>query len=146
MSQSIAARWIVRVHSSGTKPLTVWCQDQLLDLKPPDQIGAVSPVEYLLVSIATCFALSCRTALAQRDRTGDEFEVIVRGSKAADLPSRLGEIELEVVFAGGLERPAEAVVEHAKRLCTVTNTLAQSLQPRFLVRADAAVRQAATDS
>jgi uncharacterized OsmC-like protein len=134
MSQSIARHWTVRVNSSGTKPLTVWSEDQLLDQKAPGQIGAVSPVEYLLVSIAACFALSCRTALAQRHRAGGDFDVIVRGSKAADLPSRLGEIELEVVFAGGLGGPAEAVVEHAKRLCTVTNTLAQSLHPRVLVR------------
>jgi uncharacterized OsmC-like protein len=136
MSQIIARHWTVRVHSDGTKPLTVWCEDQLLDQKAPGQIGAVSPVEYLLVSIATCFALSCRTALAQRHRAGDDFEVIVQGLKATDLPSRLDEIELEVVFAGGLRAPAEAVVEHAKRLCTVTNTLAQSLHPRVLVRID----------
>jgi uncharacterized OsmC-like protein len=133
-------RWTVRAHSGGTKPLRVWCEDQLLDQKAPGQIGAVSPVEYLLVSIATCFALSCRIAMAQRQRTGEDFEVFVRGSKAADLPSRLGEIELEVVFAGDLDGHAEAVTEHAARLCTVTNTLAQSLHPRVLVRAEGAVR------
>jgi uncharacterized OsmC-like protein len=134
MSQSIAWRWRVRVHSSGTTPLTVWCEDQLLDQKTPGQIGAVSPVEYLLVSIATCFALSCRVALAQRERTRDDFDVIVRGSKAADLPSRLDQIELELLFAGGFDGQAEDAAEHAKRLCTVTNTLAQSLNPRVLVR------------
>jgi uncharacterized OsmC-like protein len=134
MSQGIAWRWRVRVHSSGTKPLTVWCEDQLLDQKTPGQIGAVPPVEYLLVSIATCFALSCRVALAQRERTRDDFDVIVRGSKAADLPSRLDQIELELLFAGGFDGQAEDTAEHAKRLCTVTNTLAQSLNPRVLVR------------
>jgi hypothetical protein len=53
MSHGIARGWTVRVHSSGSKPLTVWSQEQLLDQKAPGQIGAVSPVEYLLVSIAT---------------------------------------------------------------------------------------------
>jgi uncharacterized OsmC-like protein len=136
MSHGFARGWTVRAHSSGTRPLTVWCQEQLLDQKAPGQIGAVSPVEYLLVSIATCFALSCRVALAQRQRPGEDFEVIVRGSKADDLPSRLAEIELAVVFVGGLDGHAEAVTEHAKRLCTVTNTLAQALHPRVLVRVD----------
>jgi uncharacterized OsmC-like protein len=136
MSHSIPGHWTVRTRSSGTKPLTVWCQEQLLEQKAPGQIGAISPVEYLLVSIATCFALSCRSALAQRHRAEVDFEVIVRGSKAADLPSRLGEMELEVVFADGLDGHAEALAEHAKRLCTVTNTLAQSLHPRVLVRVE----------
>jgi uncharacterized OsmC-like protein len=134
MSESIAREWTVRAHSSGNEPLMVWSQGQLLDQKAPGQIGAVSPVEYLLVSIATCFALSCRVALAQRERQGEEFDVSARGSKAANLPSRLSEIELEVVFAGALDGRAEAVVEHAKRLCTVTNTLAESLQARVAVR------------
>jgi uncharacterized OsmC-like protein len=136
MSNGLIRGWKVRVHSTGTEPLTVWSQERLLDQRAPGQIGAVSPVEFLLVSIATCFALSSRAALAQRQRPREEFEVIVRGSKADDLPSRLAEIELELVFASDLDGHAEAVAEHAKQLCTVTNTLTQSLHPRVLVRVD----------
>lgn len=119
-----AKRWSIQVISPAAGPLQVRRDDAPLDL---NQIGPgqVTPVELLLVSIATCFALSCQAALVLRQQPSTAFEVEVRGSKAPQLPSRLAEVRLDVRFAAGL--PAEEalrIAALAKQMCTVTNTLA----------------------
>ena len=115
-------QWTVKVVSPQVGPLEV-----LRDGAPLGaEIGPnlTTPVEILLVSIGTCFALSCHAAftLRKRDRVG--FEVSVTGRKAPQPPSRLANIQLEVAFDAGVPpEEAEALSVLAKQLCTVTNTL-----------------------
>jgi uncharacterized OsmC-like protein len=83
----------------------------------------------LLVSIGTCFALSCWAAFAAQGLQRVGFEVGVTGRKAPQLPSRLANIELEVTFDPGLPRAeALAVTGSAEQLCTVTNTVTSEPQ------------------
>lgn len=115
-------QWTVKIVSPPAGPLAV-----LRDGTPlPAEIGPglTTPVEMLLVSIGTCFALSGWAAFAARGLERVGFEVSVTGRKAPQAPSRLATIELEVTFDASLS-PAEAlaVSEAAKQLCTVTNTL-----------------------
>jgi uncharacterized OsmC-like protein len=85
---------------------------------------ALSPVEYLLLAAAGCLALSIQAAIIGRKRTFSWVRVLAAGEKAADLPSRLHRLELRVAFGEIFEAPEAAVIlEEAKRLCTVTNTL-----------------------
>jgi hypothetical protein len=89
-------QWTVKVISPPTGRLVV-----LRDGKPlPLEIGPdrTTPVEVLLVSIGTCFALSCHAAFAARGKERVGFEVSVTGRKALQPPSRLTSIELEVTF------------------------------------------------
>jgi len=115
-------QWTVRIVSSPAGPLAV-----LRDGMPlPAEIGPglTNPVEVLLVSIGTCFALSCYAAFATRglDRVG--FEVSVTGRKAPQPPSRLANIELEATFDASLPlAEAQALTASAEQLCTVTNTV-----------------------
>jgi uncharacterized OsmC-like protein len=82
-------------------------------------------VEILLVSIGTCFALSCWAAFGARKLERVGFEVRVRGRKAQQPPSRIEDIDLQVTFDDGLPRAqAMAIAASAEKLCTVTNTLA----------------------
>jgi uncharacterized OsmC-like protein len=88
---------------------------------------AITPVEYLLMSIASCFALSLQAAIVARDQPFSGARVIATGEKAAEPPSRLARVEL----CPSLNEPLEAsemaaVLGEAKRLCTVTNTLASA--------------------
>ena len=86
--------------------------------------GLTTPVEILLVSIGTCFALSCHAAFTLRGQERVGFEVSVTGRKAPQLPSRLANIRLEATFDASLPaEEAEALSKLAKQLCTVTNTL-----------------------
>ena len=86
--------------------------------------GLTTPVEILLVSVGTCFALSCHAAFTLRKRERVGFEVSVTGRKAPQPPSRLANIQLEVTFDAGLPpEEAQALSALAKQLCTVTNTL-----------------------
>jgi uncharacterized OsmC-like protein len=87
------------------------------------------PRGMLLVSIGTCFALSCWAAFAAQGLQRVGFEVGVTGRKAPQLPSRLANIELEVTFDPGLPRAeALAVTASAEQLCTVTNTVTSEPQ------------------
>jgi uncharacterized OsmC-like protein len=115
-------QWTVKIVSPPTGPLTVLRNG----IPPPAAIGPglTTPVEVLLVSIGTCFALSCYAAFAIRRLERVGFEVSVTGRKAPQAPSRLANIKLEVTFDGGLpQAEALAVTASAEQLCSVTNTL-----------------------
>jgi uncharacterized OsmC-like protein len=85
----------------------------------------LSPVEYLLVAVSGCFALSIKAAITQRNRPFSWARVLVVGDKAAEPPSRLQSIELSVTLGAPLAASEiAAVLADAKRQCTVTNTLA----------------------
>jgi uncharacterized OsmC-like protein len=85
----------------------------------------LTPVELLLIAVGNCFALSCHAAMAARQRERVAFEVRVTGTKAVQLPSRLATIEVQIAFSDRLPpEEAAAIAAHAKRLCTVSNTLA----------------------
>jgi uncharacterized OsmC-like protein len=62
--------------------------------------------------------------MAARQRERVPFEVHVTGTKAVQLPSRLATIDVQIAFSGRVPPDeAEAIAAHAKRLCTVSNTL-----------------------
>ncbi len=115
-------QWTVKIISPPAGSLVVLRDGVSL----PAEIGPgqTTPVELLLVSIGSCFALSCWAAFSARGLERVEFEVGVTGRKAAEPPSRLAAIELEVIFdARLLPEDARAVAESAEQLCTVTNTV-----------------------
>jgi uncharacterized OsmC-like protein len=123
MAQRVAKRWSINAVSNAEKPPSFFREGFPLVPGATDTAG-VSPVEYLLVAAAACFALSVRSVVAARGLPKTPFEVIATGEKARDLPSRLGQISLVVVFDGAVdETHAAAIAAEAKRLCTVTNTL-----------------------
>ncbi len=120
MTQRVAKRWSINAVSSADKPLAFFREG--LPLVPV--AGAdISPVEYLLIAAAACFALSVRSVVTARALPKTSFEVIVTGEKARDLPSRLDQVSLIALFSGFDELEAESIAAEAKRLCTVTNTL-----------------------
>jgi uncharacterized OsmC-like protein len=123
-SAAPAKRWSVQVIAPASGPLQVRRDGAPLDLNHIGP-GQVTPVELLLVSIATCFALSCHAAFGLRQQPISAFEVEVGGSKAPQLPSRLAEVRLKVRFAAELPtEEAQRIAVLAKQMCTVTNTLA----------------------
>jgi uncharacterized OsmC-like protein len=104
--------------------LTIFCDGRLLTQSAPGTLDNVSPVEYLLISAASCFALSIRAVLLARKLAGIGFEVVTTGEKVPNSPSRLNHIALTVIFAGDIdESRAAAIANDAKSLCTVTNTI-----------------------
>ena len=88
----------------------------------------LTPVELLLIAVGNCFALSCHAAMAARQRERLPLQVRVTGTKAVPLPSSLATIEVQIAFSGQVPpAEAEAIAAHAKRLCTVSNTLSAEL-------------------
>jgi len=120
-----AKRWSVSAVSSGDQPLEMFCDGKPLVTKSPGIIEGVSPVEHLLIAVATCFALSCRGAFVARQMRWPVFEVTVTGVKALALPSRLESVGIAVAFGNDVSSDdAESLAAAAKKLCTVTNTFA----------------------
>ena len=90
------------------------------------------PTEYLLMGLASCFALAI-AHVARRD--GIEvgpFGVAAEGVYAG--PS-LSELELTVRFDDGAPPQLDELLARARRVCYVSNTLAR--QPTIVVRATA---------
>lgn len=117
-------RWVVSARAAPKQPVALFCEGVPVVPGEPGDLDKVSPVEYMLISIAGCFALSCRGAMKSRNLPATEVEVIVTGEKARDPPSRVARITL--VVALGQEPGAAdiaAILQDAKRLCTVTNTI-----------------------
>jgi uncharacterized OsmC-like protein len=102
----------------------------------------LSPVQYLLISIAGCFALSCREELRRRKLRHISFEVIVMGDKQPGADKNLlHAISIVTIFGDGItESLARELTNRAKPLCTVTNTLLEPPTIEFRSRATQAVR------
>jgi uncharacterized OsmC-like protein len=104
--------------------LQIFVDGRPLTQSSPGVVDNVSPVEYLLISVATCFALSIRAVLLHRKLSATTFEVVTTGEKAPDAPSRLNHIALTAIFGNDIdESGAAAIANEAKSLCTVTNTV-----------------------
>jgi len=124
ISHNIAKRWSVNALSTGQTSLTIFCDGRPLTLSSPGVLDNISPVQYLLISVASCFALSVRAVLLARKLSGTTFEVVTTGEKALDAPSRLNHIAVTVIFGDRIgESQAAAIASDAKALCTVTNTI-----------------------
>jgi uncharacterized OsmC-like protein len=118
----------VNAVSHGYLPLALFCDGRPLPPNPPTIAESVSPVQYLLIAIASCFALSCRAVLNRRQPRQASFEVITIGEKLLAAPeNRLHQISVVAIFGGGLtEADAASLIEEAKPLCTVSNTMFDS--------------------
>jgi uncharacterized OsmC-like protein len=124
MGAQVNKRWSVNAISSGQEPLLIFCDGRPLTQTALATIENVSPVEHLLIAVASCFALSRRAVLAMRKLPRFAFEVVVSGEQAPDRPSRLKHIAIVAVFRTGVgEREAAAIAEDAKLLCTVVNSI-----------------------
>jgi uncharacterized OsmC-like protein len=119
--------WTIRAVSNPGGSLALDRRGEAL-LSGGAQAAEISPVEYLLIATAGCLALSCRAVLGDGHGSGSSIEVTALGSKAAEPPSRLERIDLAVRFGSGVEAvEAASIVQRAKKLCTVTNTLLGSV-------------------
>ena len=117
-------RWVVGATAMPKQPMAFSCGGRPLTSGAIGPADNLSPVEYLLVAIAGCFALSCCGAVRNRKRPPTPVEVTVTGEKAPDAPSRVARIVLTVVIGGGASQEEAAVIaQEAKHLCTVTNTI-----------------------
>src|SRR5271156_5976010 len=119
--------WTIRAVSNAGAALAFERQGEALFVNGA-QAAEISPVEYLLIATAGCLALSCRAVLRDGHRSGSSVEVTALGSKAAEPPSRLGRIDLAVRLGSEIDAvEAASIVQKAKKLCTVTNTLLGSV-------------------
>jgi len=119
--------WTIRAFSNEGPAVAFYRQGEAL-LVGGAAVAPISPVEYLLIAAAGCFALSCRAVLTDSHGSGSSIEVTAIGTKAAEPPSRLGRIGLAVRFGHEIDAiAAKSIVEEAQKLCTVTNTLLGSV-------------------
>ena len=83
-----------------------------------------TPVDTLLASLAYCIVVSIEWAASQNEATLQPFMVKVTGIKAPDLPGRIERMHVSIISAVVEDTLlAEKIVEQAKSICTVSNTL-----------------------
>jgi len=133
MSTTTPRIWTVSATSTLADPLEYHCGEHCLTGPGALTLERISPVEAMLLSVAGCFALSCRPVFARLDVPRTGYRVVVHGTKAAGTPARIAQIDIVVDFAPGLSASdADQIVTQAKKLCTVTNTLSDA--PAISVR------------
>jgi len=97
---------------------------QVLAISSPPGDDAASPVEILLSAVGSCLAISIAMAAEQMKLDVGRIDVSTGGTRALDLPHRVGRIEAAVT----LERipdedTAKQLLKRGKELCTVSNSL-----------------------
>jgi uncharacterized OsmC-like protein len=124
MTSQRTKRWAVNVVSNGQLPLTLYCDGRPVTQTLPATLNDISPVEYLLIALASCFALSCRAVLADTKRPRTSFEVVATGEKAPSADNRLTNISIVGIFRSGIsESDAASITAQARPLCTVNNSV-----------------------
>lgn len=84
------------------------------------------PTELLCAALASCFCLALAFAAGKRDRELPGLRVIVRSRRAGrELRYDRFEVEAQAEVPG---EQLEALMEPARRLCWVSNTLAQGVE------------------
>lgn len=83
-----------------------------------------TPVDTMISSLGSCIVKSMVWSAAQHKAELHNFHVIVTAVKAADLPSRVGKISLEVVgqFVDD-DALVPEIIKQAKSVCTVSNSM-----------------------
>jgi uncharacterized OsmC-like protein len=123
MGKMPGRQWSISARSNKSQPLTFFREGLPL---PPSDSGELSPIEFLLLSVASCFALSCRAAGTILGAPPLSLKVEARGEKQPGLPNRLVGIEIHTEIESLDEVARAAIVSEAKRLCTVANTVLQA--------------------
>jgi len=129
MNAETLKSWTVSAVSEGDTPLRLLCNGTALTQSEPGSLDHVCPVEYLLLAVAGCFALSCRAVWqrragpAARAQPTPNFEIIATGDKLRGGGNRVATISVVAVFANLSKAEAAATAREAEALCTVTNTL-----------------------
>lgn len=94
--------------------------------QPPENGGfdtAMTPPEYLLVSLGTCAGYYAAQYLKTRSLSSEGLEIKVSAEKLKQ-PARVGDFRIEVTVPG-LDPQHEAGILRAVKTCLIHNTLLQ---------------------
>lgn len=85
---------------------------------------SATPSDLIMAALASCIAISLEMAAQQMKVELGNIDIEIKAAKALDLPSRFGSftavVQLEKVRE---ETLAARLLQHAKEMCTVSNTL-----------------------
>ena len=120
----VAATWL------GGFQARVTARDHELTIDEPESDGGsnagMMPTEALCASLASCFCLALAFAAGKRGRELPGLRVVVR-SRRAGRELRYGRLEVEAQAEVADEELA-ALIEPARRVCWVSNTLARGVE------------------
>ncbi len=94
-----------------------------------DHLAALSPMEMVLASLASCSGISVLSILQKKREDITRYEVHVQGARAAEHPKVFTDITVEHIFNGHNVRSAsvERAIELAEtRYCGVSIMLSQA--------------------
>ena len=95
-------------------------EDGIDQISPPTN----SPADTLLFALAACIAISLHMEAEKSGLTLDPFRVRAACKKAGDLPNRFDQFEVLVPSSiADDHESAERLLNSAKSICTVSNTL-----------------------
>ena len=122
-TEPVEAQWLGGYRASVT------VREFTVEADEPPSVGGTDagpmPTEYLLIALSSCYALAI-AHVARRDGIDlGPFRVTARG--VYDGPC-FASFELEVRLAGPAPRDMDGLLQRARRVCYVSNTLARSAE------------------
>ena len=122
----MAERLEVRARLVGRYHATVRARDHVIEVDEPPTAGGTDrgmmPTEVFCAALASCFALAVGYVARKRDLEAPGLEVVVEAERAGT-ELRYGRIVVTTTAALAPEVLA-TLVERARRVCWVSNTLA----------------------
>ncbi|GAA0309910.1 hypothetical protein GCM10009087_19970 [Sphingomonas oligophenolica] len=97
--------------------------------EPGIDIGTVSPIEQLLGAVCSCFGQTCLALMQFHGLAPVGLRVVCHGHKPAGslVGKGLDQLRLDISFAGSLNGREPRIIDDAKKLCTVTNSLSKDI-------------------
>ena len=109
----------IRILTGPGHPLRYQPHDGIAAAHPPSGAPALT----MLASLGACLAMSLEWCAKQCGVDLGAMTVELTGLKAADMPSRFEQIEIVVEPENGPGALTEELLNQAKQICTVSNSL-----------------------
>ena len=94
-----------------------------------EDMGDLAAAEILVGSLAVCLGASCQIVMKARSLPAAVIDVDVLATKAADPPSRVATARAAVRISADLDhRRRQRILDNAKRICTVSNSLSSEIE------------------
>lgn len=103
----------------------------------PDPAGpyppATTPVDTMIAALGACIVKSVQIAAGKDKSALQPFTLRLTGAKSTDLPGRIAQIEADVIGDVVADAGQEAaLLQQAKSICTVSNTMTAKVTLRKL--------------
>ncbi|HDN96124.1 MAG TPA: OsmC family peroxiredoxin [Thermoplasmatales archaeon] len=98
-----------------------------------DGKNSLSPMQALLLSLATCTAMDVVVILKKKRQNLEKLEIEIEGKRKDEYPKIFEEIKINYIFKGDLEEKAckDAIELSIQKYCSIANMLKDKVKIEY---------------